>query len=555
MMTIKRTYLPCTFATLLLAGASLPITSHAEQVSGESANVTWSCTGSPCPWGDSTSNPALIWPQASNALASRYGYTVSGGIYLPASVANGTTIRIDSGAATLYAGRPDAGHRALVTISAGGSQVVSGLGNDEVLSVQADSNFAYTITFVEPSGGPDPAPEPNEPPDPSDTHSQLVTWNCTSSPCPWGTSTTGQALVWPAEAEATAIRLGYTVSHGIYLPASVANGAIVWVNSGSATLYAGQPDAGSHVPLAMLSGGAFYEITNLAAGEVLSVQGDSSFSYAIALPEPPEQPPETDPNASKLVTWNCTSSPCPWGVSTTGQALVWPQTMNPVDARFGYTVSDGIYLPAAAANGITVRIDSGTATLYAGPPQGSHSAITTLSAGQSYVVGGLHEGDVLSVQSESSFTHAIVPADHTDPGEHPVEGAVKSVRAYWRCNTPNCNSADWVSEVIAWPSWAAYSSNNRSGDSSRTVYSSAGDVLHPYMGSWAHGCEVKAESGMVLIIEWERGTDTWRETWLNAGDTHTINLQAPEDGAMIETYDFGPSFSVSLNNCTPQPLP
>jgi hypothetical protein len=34
-----------------------------------------------------------------------------------------------------------------------------------------------------------------------------------------------------------------------------------------------------------------------------------------------------------------------------------------------------------------------------------------------------------------------------------------------------------------------------------------------------------------------------------------IDLALPENGAMIETYDGSPGFSVSLANCVPQPIP
>jgi hypothetical protein len=86
------------------------------------------------------------------------------------------------------------------------------------------------------------------------------------------------------------------------------------------------------------------------------------------------------------------------------------------------------------------------------------------------------------------------------------------------------------------------------------VYSADGTPLYPYMGSWAQSCEVTAESGVVQIIEWQRGTDVWRETWLYPRQSHVIDLVSPEDGAMIETYDGSPGFSVSLRNCTPQPI-
>lgn len=75
------------------------------------------------------------------------------------------------------------------------------------------------------------------------------------------------------------------------------------------------------------------------------------------------------------------------------------------------------------------------------------------------------------------------------------------------------------------------------------------------MGNWADGCEVTAVSGNVLIIEWERGTEVWRETHLGPGQTYVIDLIGSEDGAMIETNEFPEGFSVTLSNCTPQPLP
>jgi hypothetical protein len=129
---------------------------------------------------------------------------------------------------------------------------------------------------------------------------------------------------------------------------------------------------------------------------------------------------------------------------------------------------------------------------------------------------------------------------------------VSAISSYWRCNIPSCNGADWVGAVISWPSWSAYSNNARSGNNSRTVYSFSGETLFSYMGPWAEGCKVTAVSGTVLIIEWRRGTDVWRETYLTPGQSHTIDLTAPEDNAMIEAPDGLTAFSVSLDNCTPQ---
>ena len=87
------------------------------------------------------------------------------------------------------------------------------------------------------------------------------------------------------------------------------------------------------------------------------------------------------------------------------------------------------------------------------------------------------------------------------------------------------------------------------------TYDENGNLLHPYMGPWADGCQVTTTTGLVLIIEWERGLDTWRETYIAPGETYTIALQGTENGAMIETTDGGGAFSVFLDNCEPQPLP
>ena len=127
-----------------------------------------------------------------------------------------------------------------------------------------------------------------------------------------------------------------------------------------------------------------------------------------------------------------------------------------------------------------------------------------------------------------------------------------SIRAVWRCNTTGCADGDWIGGVLSWPEWSAYGSNIRAGSNSRTVYSESGEPLYPYMGAWASGCRVTVRSGSVLIIEWQRGTDSWRATRLEPGETHVIQLFSPEDGALIETPDTPTDFAVSIENCTPQ---
>jgi hypothetical protein len=279
-------------------------------------------------------------------------------------------------------------------------------------------------------------------------------------------------------------------------------------------------------------------------------------------------------------TWTCTGTPCPWGDSIGNPAIAWPDAESPVDARLGYTVAPAAYLPAGSANGLTIVIESGAAGVYSGGPQDpSHSQLAWLSAGDAFAVSGLAGDEVLSVQSDSEFAYHVLPTPDAPPGggsggdpgdgsgsgSDPGNGsgsgsgggdpnAIWSVQALWRCNIPECVGDDWTGAVIAWPSWAAYQSNARAGDQSRSVFDTDGAPLYPYMGPWAQGCTVTVHSGVALIIEWQRGTDTWRETGVEAGQSHTIDLVSPEDSAMIETYDGYPNFSVTLDNCTPQPL-
>ena len=267
-------------------------------------------------------------------------------------------------------------------------------------------------------------------------------------------------------------------------------------------------------------------------------------------------PPDAAPIASQTVTLTCLGDPCPWGDSASTEALVWPASEGTVNTQLGYFVSAGIYLPGVRANGTDISIETGEATVYWGfPDEDSLHWLATLGAGDAFHVDGIPDDSVLSVQADSPFTYriALPPSSDPGPGGPPVT-PIPSTQAFWRCNLPGCAYPDWTGAVIGWPSWAAYQTNARSNDQSRSVFSGDGTPLYPYMGSWAQGCEITAESGVVQIIEWQRGTDVWRETWLYPRQSHVIDLVSPEDGAMIETYDGSPGFSVSLRNCTPQPI-
>ena len=266
--------------------------------------------------------------------------------------------------------------------------------------------------------------------------------------------------------------------------------------------------------------------------------------------------------SSVLATWNCTGEPCPWGGQTSGHAAVWPAAAEPGRARHGYTVSHDVYATAQRVVGWTVTVTAGDASVYAGTPNGSHGPLASLSAGQSFTVPTLSAGVVISLQGGGGFGYTLTP------GTGPVSPAptpactdpttcdpVSWVSSVWRYNGPGSNHPDdWIGGVIAWPSWSAYSSNNRDDLNSRTVYSESGEKLYPYMGGWADGCEIEVVTGGVLVIEWERGLDEWRETYLSAGDTYTINLTGVEDGALIETPNNTEPFEVSLSQCTPQQI-
>lgn len=390
--------------------------------------------------------------------------------------------------------------------------------------------------------------------------SELATWTCTGAPCPWGDSLGNPAVAWPAETDPVATRLGYAVSPAAYLPAEQANGLVVAIDSGTASLYAGAPQADSHAWLVTLSAGDSYQVTGLAAGDVLSVQSDGDFTYHLTFGDPPpSDPPPSDPAiASQTATWTCTGDPCPWGDTTTGLAVVWPDDAGAIDTRLGYTVSPAIYLPAARANGAHLEVDTGSADAYAGrPDDDAHRWLGTISSGQPLDVTGLADGEVLSVQSDAPFTYRAQLGNPDDPPPPPPTGdAIQAIAALWDCDIPECTGDPWTGAVINWPAWAAYQNNARAADQSRSVFAAGdGTPLYPYMGAWADGCEVTAVTGPVLIIEWQRGTDVWRETPLASGQSHTIHLVPPEDSAMIETYDDVSSFSVTLNNCTPEPVP
>jgi hypothetical protein len=556
----QRTHvLACLIAAPMFFAAS---TAKAQTTStGASEPVTWNCTGSPCPWGSTDSSIALVWPQNSGATSVRHGYTTSKPVYLPAYAANGAVVQLNSGVAALYAGTPLSGsHRMLTSMGAGGVFTVSGLAEGEVLSVQSTGAFTYQITLPTvspptppPTTPPPTTPPPTTPPPSTGTSSVAVTWTCTSSPCPWGASDSGIAIEWPNVPERTTQRYGYTTSKGVYLGAARANGTTITLRSGNAGVYAGTANA-QHRLLVLMSAGGTFTVSGLAANEILSVQSNAAFTYDAVLPAytPPPPSPGTP---SQLVTWQCTGSPCPMGASPSQQALVWPASANPTKVKLGYTTTQGVYLPHNYVAGTTITVKSGTATAYVDVPNSSvHDAITTISAGGTYTFTAISPGQVLSLVGNTEFLYEVTLGNFVPNPPAPPANVIQSTATEWRCDFANC-PGNWYSHTIPWPSWSSYSDNARTGNKFRRTYGPTGEVIHPYMGKWAHGCRVTQVSGVVLIIEWQRGSESWRETYLDRGQTYTINLTPPFDGAMIESYDGSPGFSVTLENCNPQPLP
>jgi hypothetical protein len=453
------------------------VRSHLGALSGESQMATWTCTADPCPWGDELSNPALAWPAEAQPVGTRLGYTVSPAVYLPASSANGLTVTIDSGNVRVYAGEPqESSHHRLTFLSDGESFDVSGLGPDEVLSVQSDDPFTYHVAPTEPG---DPGDQPDA-----------------------GTADAGTDDAGTDDA---------------------------------GTPDAGTPDAGTP-----------------DAGTPDAPPHDAGADAAV--------PPDGPASASQAITWTCTGRQCPFDPTLTGQALVWQVERGAITTHLGYTASATVYLFGSRANGADIWIDTGTADLLAGLPGDIWPrTLATLHAGDAFHVTGLGNGEVLSVQSDQPFTYRVSLPPASDPSGDPSSGGpgelMQAIPSLWRCNdVPGCFSDDWTGAVIAWPSSTANTSNDRPGNLSRSVFSWDDTALYPYMGAWAEGCEITGESGIARVIEWQRGSGEWRDTWLYPGQTHVIRLVPPEDGALIEGYDASPGFSVSVRNCTPQPL-
>ena len=89
------------------------------QSDGSSVLATWSCTGSPCPWGDSSTSQAALWPVEAEPTRARHGYTVSHDVYGAAAKVVGWKLTVTAGSASVYAGTPTGSHGSLAALQAG----------------------------------------------------------------------------------------------------------------------------------------------------------------------------------------------------------------------------------------------------------------------------------------------------------------------------------------------------------------------------------------------------------------------------------------------------
>ncbi len=103
--------------------------------------------------------------------------------------------------------------------------------------------------------------------------------------------------MWPAAAEPSRARHGYTVSHDVYASAAKVVGWKITVTAGDASVYAGTP-SGSHSSLASLSAGQSFTVPTLGAGEVVSVQSGGDFQYTLTPGTQPTQEPTSTPTGA-----------------------------------------------------------------------------------------------------------------------------------------------------------------------------------------------------------------------------------------------------------------
>ena len=124
---------------------------------------------------------------------------------------------------------------------------------------------------------------------------------------------------------------------------------------------------------------------------------------------------------------------------------MWPAVVSPISNRHGYTTSVPVYAPGATTAGYKVAIHSGSASIYAGTPTGSHRLIAALGSGETATLPVIGAGEVFSVQSEIGFTYTLTPGDPLPPPALPCQDPltcdpVEWVSALWTFDLPGCAS-------------------------------------------------------------------------------------------------------------------
>lgn len=104
--------------------------------------------------------------------------------------------------------------------------------------------------------------------------------------------------------------------------------------------------------------------------------------------------------------------------------------------------------------------------------------------------------------------------------------------AEWSTDPDIVTGTPWTgSTAVGVPQYLGYQGNARSGSNERYVFGGPGTAdedqkRYAYMGAWMHGATIENTDATddLLIVEWIRGTDGWRETTITPGNTYTIDL-------------------------------
>ena len=121
-----------------------------------------------------------------------------------------------------------------------------------------------------------------------------------------------------------------------------------------------------------------------------------------------------------------------------------------------------------------MKIHSGSASIYAGTPTGSHRLIAALGSGETATLPVIGAGEVFSVQSEDGFTYTLAPAPAPDPDPDPdpdPSGPSSSSLVTWDCTGSPCPwGAQTRNHAAVWPAAVNPISNRHGYTTSAPVY-------------------------------------------------------------------------------------